>query len=385
MNNIKYEEILAWIMDMVSIPSYPGIEKQETGVAIYIKSIFDKEGIKCELVEVEDGRCNVYAELESETKGKTLLLCGHMDTVEPYNMKDALKPVVVGDKLYGRGTSDMKGPVACMMAAMIDLKRSGTQFKGKVMFAGVCDEEMNSIGAIELLKSDIKVDAAIIGEPTDLDICLGHRGLEWYEFKFIGKTVHGGSQDKGINAIQKAVKFINHLEDDLIPFVNAKKHELLDKATLNYGVIQGGTQLSTVAGECILLVDRRFLPYESYEDVENEFKDLINKLSKEDEDFHCEMKVLDVSVMKPGYVHMPMEIDKDHELVKRLKEISPDSKLTFFPAWTDGGLLYSYGNIPTVVIGPGLIECCHSDSEYMPTEHIMRAATIYREAIIKYC
>ncbi|NLY82805.1 MAG: M20 family metallopeptidase, partial [Clostridiales bacterium] len=257
--------------------------------------------------------------------------------------------------------------------------------KGKVMFAGVCDEEMNSIGAIELIESKVKADAAIIGEPTDLDICIGHRGLEWYEFKFIGKTVHGGSQDKGINAIQKAVKFINHLEDDLIPYVNAKKHEVLDKATLNYGVIKGGTQLSTVAGECILLVDRRFLPYESYEDMENEFKDLISKLSAEDEDFHCEMKVLDVSVMRPGYVHMPMEIDKDHELVNVLKEIDADSKITFFPAWTDGGLLNSYANIPTVVIGPGLIECCHSENEYIPTDHIMKGSETYRQAIIKYC
>lgn len=387
---ITEKELVEMTMEMIKIPSYAGIENQETGVAKYIKSIFDREEIPCRIEEVEAGRCNVIATLKGDGNGKSLLLNGHTDTVEPNDMQRAFDPYIEDNKLYGRGASDMKGPIVSMMGAMIAIKRGKIKMAGDVTFTGVLDEEHNSIGTIDLIEKGIKAHAAIVGEPSNLQICTGHRGLEWYEFKFIGKTVHGGRQKEGVNAIAKAVKFINALEADLIPKVYERKHSLLEEATVNYGVIHGGTQLSTVAGECSLFVDRRFLPYEDYEEVTKEFQQLIDKLSAEDKDFKCNMRVTQESAMKEGYVHKAMEISKEHPVVKVVSDAvlqvtDKPPVYTFFPAWTDGGLLSNYADIPTVVIGPGIIECCHSKEEHIPVDHLMKGCILYALTAINFC
>ncbi|WP_165445401.1 M20 family metallopeptidase [Bacilliculturomica massiliensis] len=387
---IDREELAEMTGDLVRIPSYAGIKNQETEVARYIKSIFDREGIECRLDEVQDGRCNVTARMIGTGGGKTLLFNGHMDTVEPNGMEKAFEPEIRDGNLYGRGAADMKGPLAAMIGAMLALKRAGIQLKGDVIFTGVLDEEHNSIGTIDLIEKGIKADGAIVGEPTGLQVCTAHRGLEWYRFQFIGKTVHGGRQKEGINAIAKAVRFINALEEELIPKIYARKHPLLEEATLNYGVIHGGTQLSTVAGECNLYVDRRFLPGENYEEVEGEFREILHRLEREDKDFKCIMSVTEESAMKEGYVHKAMEISADHPLVQAVRQavksaVEQDAVMSFFPAWTDGGLLSNYAGIPTVVIGPGEIACCHSNDEHISIKSLEDGCLSYALAAVSFC
>lgn len=387
---ISRDRLVEMTAEMIKIPSYAGVPNQETPVAEYIKKIFDLNGITCELKEVSDGRCNVIARLKAPNSGKTLLLNGHMDTVEPNDMVDAFEPLLLDGNLYGRGASDMKGPIAAMIEAMLAVKKSGKLKAGEIIFSGVLDEEHGSIGTIDLLESGVTADGAIVGEPTGLEIHTAHRGLEWFKFHFIGKTVHGGSQSEGINAIAKAVDFINAMEKTLIPEIYSRKHDLLKEATLNYGVIHGGTQLSTVAGECDLYVDRRFLPYETYDEVVSQFKALIAELSAKDPQFKCEMQVTEESAMKEGYVHLPMEIALDHPLVKFMQNAvslstGKEPVMSFFPAWTDGGLLKGYKNIPTVVFGPGLISCCHSKEEHIPVNHLPKAALTYALAALDFC
>ncbi len=390
MSHISEDHLVEMTSDMIRIESYYGVPNQETGVAKYIKSIFDANGIFCELKEVADGRCNVIAKLDSGKPGKTILFNGHMDTVEPNDMEDAFEPKIVDGKLYGRGASDMKGPLASMIEAMIAIKETGTLEKGTIIFTGVLDEEHNSIGTIDILESGITADGAIVGEPTELQVHTAHRGLEWFKFHFIGKTVHGGAQRDGINAISKAVDFINAMEGKLIPEVFSRTHPLLKEATVNYGVIHGGTQLSTVAGDCELYVDRRFLPYETYEEVTQQFQDLLDELAAKDPKFKCEMQVTEESAMKEGYVHLPMEIELDHPLVSMIRKAVTASTgeepvMGFFPAWTDGGLLKGFGNIPTVVLGPGIVACCHSKEEHIPVDHLPKAALIYALTALDFC
>jgi acetylornithine deacetylase/succinyl-diaminopimelate desuccinylase len=387
---IDRDELLGFTMDLIRIPSYYGVENAETPVAERIREMLGKEGICSWTEEVRDGRNNVYGLLKGAGGGKTLMLNGHIDTVPPYDMRDALVPRVVGERLYGRGASDMKGSVAAMLMAMIALKRCGTRLRGDVLFAGVIDEERQSLGAIHLLENGPKADAAIVGEPTEGRVCIAHRGLEWYEFLFIGKTVHGGSQDSGVNAISKAAKFIRRVEEQLSLDLKARTHPLLKHATVNVGVIRGGTQLSTVAGECVLQLDRRFLPSERYEDMEREFHGILDELRAEDSDFNCRMKVADESLMKKGYVHMPLELSPEHPFVKLVCEQRESvcgfpPVLDSFPAWTDAGLLSHYGGIPTVVFGPGYIECCHSKDEYTDVKQLTDGCLAYALCARKFC
>jgi len=395
-NQIKEElsldSIIELIKDMVAIPSYPGIEAQETGVAEYINQFFSKEGIPCEIIPVVDGRSNVVARLKGTGGGKTLMLTGHMDTVPPYDMPgNPLEVECQDQKLVGRGVVDMKGALACMMSAMVAIKKSGIKLKGDIVFVGVIDEEEKSEGTLALIKENkVTADVAIVGEPSQLDICIGHRGLEWFEFYFKGKTVHGGKQKEGINAITKAMKFIQKVEDELVEKVESNQHPIIGSSSLNYGLIKGGTQPSTVAGDCILQIDRRWIPGEKYSDVIQEFQNIIDQLKSEDPKFHAEIKVMDVSEMEDGYIHEAMEIDLDHPIIEMVSEASLEvrgikPKQVPFTAWSDGGLLCNYANIPTIIYGPGDLESAHSSSEYLEISHIIPAAMVYALASIKFC
>ncbi len=389
MAHISEEHLVEMTSDMIRIESYHGIPNQETGVARYIKGIFDANGIPCYLKEVADGRCNVIATLDSGKPGKTIMFNSHMDTVEPNGWADAFEPKIIDGKLYGRGSNDDKGPMACVVEAMLAMKAAGALEKGKVILTGVLDEEHNSIGTIDVVESGISADGAIIAESTNLRIHTCQRGLEWLKFHFIGKTVHGGRQREGINAIAKAVKFINAMEETLIPKVFARTHPLLKEATVNYGVIHGGTQLSTVAGECDLFVDTRFLPYQEYDDLLGEFQALVDELAAKDSQFKCEMSVCEESVMKEGYVHLPFETPLDHPLVTVLQDAVKEATVEepvmgAMAAWTDGGLLSRYGNIPTIVLGPGG-GGAHAHDEYIPVEQLSKTALIYALAAVDFC
>ena len=389
MAHISEEHIIEMASDMIRIPSYSGVPNQETEVAKYVKSVFDANGIPCYLKEVADGRCNVIATLDSSKPGKTIMFNSHLDTVEPNGWEDALVPKIIDGSLYGRGSNDDKGPLACVIEAMLAIQKTGALEKGKIVLTGVLDEEHNSIGTIDVVESKIAADGAIVAESTNLRIQTAQRGLEWLKFHFIGKAVHGGKQREGINAIAKAVAFINAMEEKLIPKVFARTHPLLKEATVNYGVIHGGTQLSTVAGECDLYVDTRFLPDQEYADVIGEFQELLDELAAQDPQFKCEMSVCEESVMKDGYLHQPFETPLDHPLVTTTQEAfrtvaGKEAEMDACCAWTDGGLLARYANIPTIVLGPGGYGA-HTAEEYITIDHMPKLALIYAMAAVEFC
>lgn len=389
-SQIREESLVGLTSDLVRIPSYCGVPAQETGVAQYIKAYFDKNGIPCEIREVVDGRCNVIALLDSGKLGKTILFNTHMDTVEPNDMPDPFEPKLTDGQLYGRGTVDPKGMLACIMEAITAVKKTGALEKGKILFTGVIDEEHNSAGTIDTLENGLEADGAVIAEATDMEIQTCQRGLEWLKFRFIGKTVHGGFQRQGINAISKAVDFINAMEEKLIPKVNARTHPLLKESTVNYAVIHGGTQLSTVAGECELKLDRRFLPYEDYDAVIGEFRSLLDELAAKDPTFKCEMSVCEEAAMKDGYLHLPMETAPDHPLVAVMREavretLKEEPVMGFMPAWTDGGLLSAYAHIPVVVFGPRDSKTAHSAEEHVTAADLPKTCLIYALTAVDFC
>ncbi|SCY91157.1 M20 family metallopeptidase [Alkaliphilus peptidifermentans] len=388
---ISQDEVVSIIKDMVKIPSYPGIVNQETKVAEYIHSLFLKEGIDSELHHVVDGRCNIVAKLKGNGGGKSLLLTGHIDTVPPYDMEeDPFEIKIIDGKMIGRGVVDMKGPLACMISAIIAIKRANLQLKGDIIFAGVIDEEEKSEGTINFIERNMKVDGAIVGEPTSLNVCVAHRGLEWLEFYFKGKTVHGGKQKDGINAIVRASRFIQKCEEKLITKIEAETHPIIGCSSMNYGAIKGGTQPSTVAGECTLQIDRRWVPGKKYNDIMDEYQEIIEELKSEDPLFNCSFKVMDVSAMRKGYIHEALETDTNHPLVKIARNATMDiykkeSEITFFTAWTDGGLLSSYAGIPTVIFAPGDLETAHSAIEYLNIHEVLPATLIYASIALEFC
>lgn len=383
-------EIISLAADLVAIPSHTGIPRQETAVAACIDRFFKKEGIPSELIPVKEGRCNVVARLSGSGGGRTLLLNSHLDTVPPYGMAEPCRPRIEGGRLYGRGAVDTKGILACMIAAVAALHRAGISLKGDLIFSGVIDEEGGSAGSIDLVKKGLRADGAIVGEPTGFDLCLGQRGLEWLEFRFQGASVHGGNLTGAPNAIPMAARFIARCDRELAPLLKKRSHPLLGSASMNYGFIHGGSQPSTVAGDCILQVDRRWLPGEEYAAVLGEYEDLLRRLAGEDPRFKATMKLMDAGRMEEGYLHTGSLLDPGHPLVGAAVEsaarvLGAPPPLRAFSAWSDAGVLFTYGGIPALILAPGDLALAHSPNEYIELQELFPAALIYALTAARFC
>jgi acetylornithine deacetylase/succinyl-diaminopimelate desuccinylase-like protein len=389
-NVLPAQEITRLLAELVAFPTYRGVIAQETAAAQSIHRFFLGEGIESGVIPVGDGRCNVTARLRGRGGGKSLLLTTHLDTVPPYDMDAPCRPVIKGDFLYGRGAVDAKGALSCMIAAMAALKRAQVALSGDLLFAGVIDEENCSTGAQALINSGFTADAAVVGEPTALDLCLGHRGLAWLEIRFHGRTVHGGSQDKVLNTILMAQRFIQRVEETLVPQLAGRVHPLVGPASLNYGLIRGGTQPSTVPGECFLQLDRRWIPGEDYREIIRELEQVLESLQTEDPRFRGTLEVMPEGSMAGGWVHRPAEMDPAHPLV----EIAADAvalaagfipQRRAFTAWSDAGILNGYGGIPTLILAPGDLSCAHSSAEHISLSSLLPAALTYALTAAAFC
>ncbi len=388
LEHLDEARIIELTKQLIAIPSYHGLEVPEKEVSAFLYKYLVDEGFEAEHVPVEGERKNVIACYGSGSdKEKTLMLEGHMDTVDIKNMSvDPFSGNIKNGNIYGRGSVDMKGALAAMVGAIIAIKKAGIQLDGRAYFAGVVDEERNYRGADYIAKNGPITRYAIVGEPTELEIHNGHRGLIWIEVKVNGKYAHGGTPEKGINAIEKINSVITEIVTKLKPEIIKRNHPVTGPSHLNLGYIKGGTQPSTVAGECVLQMDRRWLPNESQEGAVQEIENILANLKKKDPEFDATVTVMDdgMDIQFP-----PLVCEEQSALVKILKEASTEvlnrSETSYFPAWTDGSILSRDGGIETVVLGPGHLSSAHSEEEYCPVQEIVNACKIYIYSILKIC
>src|SRR6185295_14372101 len=172
----------------------------EQQAADFIANEMRRHGLDVVIESVAPGRPNVVGVLEGRTKGRTLMFCGHTDTVGVAGMNDPFTPFERDGRLYARGAQDMKGGVAAMMSAAATIAGRGGLASGRLIVAAVVDEEHSSIGADALVKT-WHADAAIVTEPTDLAIAVGHKGFAWVDITVEGKAAHGSRPAEGQDAI----------------------------------------------------------------------------------------------------------------------------------------------------------------------------------------
>ena len=309
-----------------------------------------------------------------------------MDTVPAYDFKEAFTAREDADYLYGRGSCDMKGAFAAMMCAMVNIKESGTKLKGDLIFCGVADEEEAGIGTASLIKTGPEATYAVIGEPTKLEIALGHKGLEWIEISFKGKKVHGGAQKDGVNAIMMAGRFLHKLETEYLPKLEKRTHPVLGTATLNIGTITGGDQPSTVADKCSIRLDRRCLTDETIAQVYEELQAICDELHEEDPKFEAEIRDVFNGETMP---HIPFCTDENSPLVKAAENAlgreGMTPVLTCFPAWSDAGFMNALTKSECIVLGPGDLSVAHSIHEKISKRQLLSAVSVYEEMAREIC
>jgi len=374
--------VIALLRELIQAPSYIGLPRQEEQAVAVLAKYFEKHEIEFSTTEVRPGRPNLSATVRGPKSGGHLILCGHTDTVAP-NKIATMEPFgaeMRAGRIYGRGAVDMKGPVAAMAAALVALKNFCLLEKGQVTLAAVIDEEMESLGAEALIHSDIAADGAIIGEPTSNLIAIGHKGLEWIEIEFLGKATHGGTPEKGLNAISAAARFVRIVEEELTPQLQSRRHPILGVPTINMGTIRGGDQPSTVAARCTIQLDRRWVPAETIDQVFGELEEILASVRNALPGLKTELRRV------PGgmatMVHGPLEIAADHPLVRAAEKAREEiydeaSALTAFPAWTDAALLSREAKIPCLVCGPGDLSLAHSAEESIAVAEVEEAVKLY--------
>lgn len=377
-----HEPTIELLRDLVAIDSVnPSLAPGGAGEAEVAHAIADhmrKAGLDVETTEVISGRPNVVGVLDSRSPGPTLMFCGHLDTVGVIGMPEPFSPVERDGRLYGRGTQDMKGGLASMISAAESIAISGGLKSGRIIVAGVIDEEYESRGAEALVKT-WRADAAIITEPTDMVIGIGHRGYQWVEVETKGKAAHGSLPKEGRDAILRMGRVLARLEALGQRLQSKPPHPILGTASLHASLINGGRELSTYPDHCSLRMERRTVTGEPEDAALMEVEEILRSLKQEDAEFEGSAKALfgqPPYQTPPGHM-LPQALEN---VMGRLGRKTHHSGMTF---WTDAAILGKAG-IPTVVFGPGGAGL-HGLDEYVLVDDVLACRDALTELAREFC
>ena len=365
----KALELLKQLIAVDSInPSLVAGAAGEAAVARAIAEAMRGIGLDVETQDAAPGRPNVVGTLQGRVTGRSLMFCGHIDTVGVAGMKAPFDPAEREGKIFGRGSQDMKSGVAAMIDAARVISESGGLAAGKLVIACVVDEEHASIGA-DALVTRWRADAAVVTEPTDLQVAVAHKGFEWVEIETEGRAAHGSRPREGRDAIRLMARVLTGL-DQLDKRLQSKApHALLGTASLHASLIEGGRELSSYPDRCHLQMERRTIPGEAPGVAAKELDDLLTRLRAEDADFKA--------VSKEMFARSPYEIAPNHELPKAmLRAAGTAASPIGMSFWTDAAILGDAG-IPSILYGPtgaGL----HSVEEWVETKSV----TACRDALV---
>ncbi len=278
----------------------------EAEIADFCATWLADHGLETHRLETRAGRPSIVGIARGRGGGRSLMLNGHFDTVSLADYEsDPLKPVQLDGKLFGRGSFDMKGGLA---AAMVATARAATLgLRGDVIVACVADEEHSSFGTEEVL-ARFGADAAIVTEPSHLEITLWHKGFIWFEVTIVGRAAHGSLPDLGIDAIAKAGHLLVALEAWGERLRTGPQHPKLGNGTVHASLIHGGEEASSYPVSCHITVERRTVPGETAELVEAQFVALLDSLTATVPDFAYRLEC--------GLVREPFEADPESDIVR---------------------------------------------------------------------
>ena len=341
-------DLIALLTSLVAVDSVnPSLVPGGAGegeIATFIEGWAREHGLETERLEDTPGRPSVLVRARGTGGGRTLLLCGHTDVVNVEGMPDPFTPRIEGDRMYGRGTYDMKAGLAAALIAARDASR--LRLAGDVVVAAVADEEHASLGIQEALRH-VSADAAVVTEPTELELTVAHKGFVWSEIEVTGRAAHGSRPHLGVDAILKMGAVLKALEE-LDRELAQRTHPMLGRGSLHASLIAGGVELSSYPAQCTLSVERRTLPGETGAHVEAELEALLERCRAADPEFVASQRTL--------LVRDPFEIDPADPLVALITAAAADvlperPKIGGGSYWADSSMIAAAG-IPTVLFGP---------------------------------
>jgi acetylornithine deacetylase/succinyl-diaminopimelate desuccinylase family protein len=376
---VDKDRLVDRLQRMVRVPSEnpPGLEKEAADlVAGYCADL----GFEVSQHECEPNRPSVVARL-TRGEGPTLTYCSHIDVVPVGDPalwdRDPFSGDIEDGKLYGRGSSDAKGPIAAALEAVSVLLAAKTEWQGTLELALVADEEtMGFKGAGFLVDEGIlKPDVAIVGEPTSLRLVRAQRGANWFRIITHGVAGHGSAPERGVNAIKHMSEIVLHL-DQTLPDI---KHDLLGGPSLNVGTIRGGEKINIIPASCAIEVDRRSIPQESQEDVRASIDAAIERARSRFPNLDAEVHL--------DFAAEPFEVEADAflvtEVVDALTEaLGKPAEVIGFRGASDARFIRDTG-ADVIVCGPGQIEVAHTAHEVIDLAELEKGAVAYAAAFAR--
>lgn len=340
------------------------------------------------------GNPNVVAVLKGTGGGKSIILNGHIDVV-PVGAKgaweqDPFSGNIQDGKLYGRGSTDMKGGTVALLMALEALIKTEIKLAGDVIFQSVIEEESGGAGTLAAVLRGYTADGAIIPEPTNLKIFPKQQGSIWFRITVKGKAAHGGTRYEGVSAIEKSLLVLNRLrqleKQRNLLITDPLYKNIPIPIPINVGKIVSGDWPSSVPDRAIIEGRMGIAPTETVESAQGDMETCLNRLNDEDEWFRANPLKIDWF----GARWLPGGLPDEHPLQTVLSEsfhsVTQKKPVVEASPWgTDGGVLAHVGQIPVVVFGPGRTEAAHEANEYINLEDMYAASEIIALTLIEWC
>jgi acetylornithine deacetylase len=331
----------------------------EREIASFVTDWCLAQGFEVEVLG--DERPSVVATKRGSGGGRSLLLNGHLDTVGVAGMEAPFEPRIEDDRLYGRGAYDMKGALAAIMLAASDV----SELRGDVIVTLVADEELASIGT-EAVIERVRTDAAIVVEPTELRVAIAHRGFVGFELETEGIAAHGSRPDLGVDAIAKMGPILVALAKLDKRLQTGSAHPLVGTGSLHASLIEGGQELSSFPARCVLTGERRTIPGETVDQVEEELQAIAGD-----------------AALRIIASRDPLTAQPNHPFAELVRDLADAGDYRGAPFWTDAALFAGAG-IPTILFGPAG-EGAHAAVEWVSLTSLDRVREVIGRVAAAWC
>jgi succinyl-diaminopimelate desuccinylase len=379
---VDIDELLGFARALIAAPSENpgGTEDQAADVAAGILSSIDAGP---EVIRGEADRPSVVARV-GRADGPSLAWNGHIDTVPAGSADTWSHPPFAGEvadgRLIGRGACDMKGPIAAALASAGAIRRAGVELEGSLWFHLVADEELAGIHGTKVLweRGMLDQDAAIVGEPSELQLGLAERGGAWITATALGTSAHGSQPERGVNAITSMARLLLRLTEALPDL----RHRLIGGPTVNAALIEGGSAPNVVPDRCTIQIDRRTIPGETDPtDVLAPFERLAEEIRRDHPEVRITFELLEWCDAAEG--------PQDDPIVRLAREAvaaeagGPPAAVGF-SGITDARYYLNEARIPTVILGPGSLTVAHTAGEWIAVDELLMAARAYARLFVGF-
>ena len=393
---INRDELVRLTQELIRIDSVirPETGNTEASVVQYIADWIRRElGVEPLIETVVPARENIIVTIDSGRPGPCLMFEGHTDVVSEGNpnlwQHDPFGGEIEEGKIYGRGSCDMKAGLAINLLTVKAMMRSKVEYKGKMRLGIVCDEEDLMLGIQDFIRQGHAddVDACLVSEPEENQLCISMKGALRAIVKVKGKMAHGAMPLTGINTSVRMARIILAFDEfEKEEIARWGKDPFLGWPSITFTVVQTPPpgepmQLNVMPSESVAYVDIRTIPTQSHDRIKTRLQEILDQLAEQDPDFHAQIKFI---ADKPV-----VSMEKEEPIVmitaQAFRDITGREPVyNGVPGATDGTFLRALKGIPCLVNGPGPRHLPHQTDEYVQIDELFESAQIYLLSTLRF-